>query len=96
MRLQCEPKAGFTFLEEIKQSQRKIMEAEQLKYQNTLTFLKTDSVIRLKISERRKKVRELAKLGLTQKEIASDPKINVSERQVRRDIKAIREDYGLL
>jgi len=96
LRLQTKSIIRFESLEDIKQFQKKLMELEDLKYQNPLTFLKTDSVIRLKISVRRERIRELAKLGLTQKEIASDRRINVGERQVRRDIKAIREDLDLL
>jgi hypothetical protein len=96
LKLLYKTKIGFQALEDIKQFQKKLMELEDLKYQNPLTFVKTDSVIRLKISVRRERIRELAKLGLTQKEIASDRRISVGERQVRRDIKAIREDLDLL
>ena len=95
MRLQTQSVIRFESIEGIREFQKKMIKFEQLKYQNTLIFLKTDSVIRLKISVRRERIRELAKLGLTQKEIASDPKINISVRQVRRDMKAIREDLGI-
>ena len=89
MRLQTKSIIRFESLEDIKQFQKKLMELEDLKYQNPLTFLKTDSVIRLKISIRRERIRELAKLGLTQKEIAAET--GRSTRTIRRDIKAIRE-----
>ena len=72
MRLQTQSVIRFESIEGIREFQKKMMKLEQLKYQNTLIFLKTDSVIRLKISVRRERIRELAKLGLTQIEIASE------------------------
>ena len=95
MRLQTQSVIRFESIEGIREFQRKMMELQNLKYQNPLSNTKYDSIVRLKISERRKRIIKLAKLGLTQKEIASNPRINVSVRQVRRDIKAIREHLDI-
>ncbi|UTY62357.1 MAG: helix-turn-helix domain-containing protein [Marine Group I thaumarchaeote] len=81
---------GFQALEDIKRFQRDL---ENMKYQNPFTFLKEDSVIRYRHTVRRERVRRLAKLGLTQKEIAAET--GRSTRTIRRDIKAIREHLDL-
>ena len=90
MRLQAKSVIGFQALEDIKQFQKKL---EDMKYQNPFTFLKEDSVIRYRHTVRRERVRKLAKLGLTQVQIAQE--VGRSTRTVRRDIKAIREHLEL-
>ena len=90
MRLQAKSVIGFQALEDIKQFQKKL---EDMKYQNPFTFLKEDSVIRYRHTVRRERVRKLAKLGLTQVQIAQE--VGRSPRTVRRDIKAIREHLDI-
>ena len=90
MRLQAKSEIRFQALEDIKQFQRTL---ENMKYQNPFTFLKEDSVIRYRHTVRRERVRKLAKLGLTQKEIAAET--GRSTRTIRRDIKAIREHLDI-